>query len=41
MSTTIDFERALEQALADGDVRMNRSGHVRWCDILSISPETP
>jgi excisionase family DNA binding protein len=29
MSKTIDFERALEQALADGDVRMDPGGFMR------------
>jgi hypothetical protein len=29
VSTTIDFERALEQALADGDVRMDPGGFMR------------
>lgn len=29
MSTTIDFERALKQALADGDVRMDPGGFMR------------
>ncbi len=29
MSTTIDFERALEQALADGDVHMDPGGFMR------------